>query len=167
MKNFFLPVITLIVIVSFFPVSSRAAFSTEMDKQTKAFVGPQGANFPAAQDPRVVAALLIRSAITLVGTLFLAYTVYAGYLILTSRGNEEAITKAKDTLRTAVLGILITLSSYALVTFVSQSILAASGGRNLDATPLINLDNVRYHAGDSGLRNPDPFSPPDAPWVPQ
>ena|SRR3989338_4959992 len=121
----------LLLVFSFLLVgrASAAGFQDELREQTGAFTGKQGAGLGAAQDPRAVAAKLIRNALGFVGILFLAYTVYAGFLILTSHGEEEKITQGKKTLRTAVIGVLISLSAYSIVHFVNRTLLRATEER--------------------------------------
>ena len=122
-KRFF--VVIFLALTLFLPRIAFGDFQSELNTQTGAFAGNQGARFADPQDPRIVVASLIRLALTLVGTLFLAYAVYAGYIILTSAGNEDQIEKGTSTLKTATIGIIIALSSYAIVTFVSRSLLEA------------------------------------------
>lgn len=92
-------------------------------KQSKAFKGKEGANVGQdTQDPRLVVALIIKWALGLVGIVALGYTVYGGYLILTSRGNEEKLEDGKSTLLTATVGILLILASYGITNFVMDSL---------------------------------------------
>lgn len=72
------------------------------------------------------------SAITLglqmVGLFFFILTVYAGLRWMLSRGEEDKITKARDTMVGAVIGLVITVSAYAITSFVSSSIITGEGG---------------------------------------
>lgn len=99
-----------------------AGFQDELKKQSGAFTGEQGAGLGKAEDPRAVVARLIKNALGFVGILFVAYTVYAGFLILTSHGEEEKIMAGKKTLRTAVIGVIISLSAYSIVHFVNKTL---------------------------------------------
>ncbi|MFB6225845.1 MAG: pilin [Candidatus Paceibacteria bacterium] len=93
------------------------------EQQSKAFRGKEGAQVgEETQDPRVVVAMIIRWALGLVGIVALGYTVYGGYLILTSRGNEEKLEDGKSTLLTATIGILVILASYGITNFVMDSL---------------------------------------------
>lgn len=44
--------------------------------------------------------------------------IYAGVTWMTSGGNEDAITRAKDILKAAFIGLIIILASYGIVVFV-------------------------------------------------
>ncbi len=167
MKKFFL-IIMEIIFLTFFCISPsivHANVQTDMNTQTNAFVGANGAQFSAPQDPRIIVARLVLFVLTLVGTLFVAYTVYAGYLILTSAGNDDQINKGKSTIRTATIGVIVTLSAYAIVTFVTRALLGAN-----QPSPngfFYGSAGVTTQARD--VRNPsnDPYASPDGvPYVP-
>jgi len=44
--------------------------------------------------------------------------VYAGYNWMVARGEEEKVTIAKDTIKRAIIGLVITVSSYAIWNFI-------------------------------------------------
>ena len=72
----------------------------------------------AKADPRVAIVELVRLGITFLGIIAVIYLLYAGYLWMTSAGNEEKIAKAKKTLINAVIGLAVILSSFLIVSFV-------------------------------------------------
>lgn len=98
------------------------AFQQELNQQTQAFAGSKGADFGEGKDPRIVITQIINVVLTLVGVLFLGYTIYAGYMILSSGGEEEKINKGKSTLRYAVIGVIVTLSAYSILYFVTRQL---------------------------------------------
>ena len=61
---------------------------------------------------------VIKTALSLVGTIFLALTVYAGFLWMTAQGEESQIEKAQNIIRAAVIGLVIALSAYGITNFV-------------------------------------------------
>lgn len=136
-------------------------YRTEVFRQTNAFVGRQGAELKNPIDPRVVAARVIKVLLGIVGTLFLAYTVYAGYLIMASAGDEEKITKGKSTLRTAIIGVVVTVSAYSLTALITRALLSTQEDQS----------GFRFEAGiqDAGERQyrqrNDPFAD-DSPLSP-
>ena len=65
---------------------------------------------------------VIKTIFAFTGILALLQFIYGGLLWLTSGGNQEKITKGKNTLLWAVLGVVVVFMSYALVSFVIQSI---------------------------------------------
>jgi len=48
--------------------------------------------------------------------------MYAGFLYLTAAGDEEKVKKAKNLIVSAVIGMILILSSYAIASFVEGSL---------------------------------------------
>jgi cbb3-type cytochrome oxidase subunit 3 len=63
---------------------------------------------------------IIRGALTAVGTLFLLLMVYGGYLWMTARGNEDQVTKSRNVIIAALIGLIIIVGAYAATSFVTQ-----------------------------------------------
>lgn len=61
---------------------------------------------------------IIKIALSFVGTLFLALTVYAGFLWMTASGNEDQVKKATSILTMATVGLIIALAAYGVTSFV-------------------------------------------------
>lgn len=72
-------------------------------------------------------AIMIRSALSLIGIILVVIVIYAGFLWMTAGGNEEKVTKAKKWLTNAVIGIVITMLAYAIAEFVLEAALGVSG----------------------------------------
>ena len=58
----------------------------------------------------------------LLGLIAVAFLIYAGILMVTAGGNDEQVTKARKVIMYAVVGIVIILLSYTIVTFVSSAL---------------------------------------------
>ena len=54
--------------------------------------------------------------------------VYAGFLWMNARGNEQQVEKAKSILTQAVIGLIIVLASYSIAGFVVRSLVSATTG---------------------------------------
>ncbi|PIR74120.1 MAG: hypothetical protein COU35_04145 [Candidatus Magasanikbacteria bacterium CG10_big_fil_rev_8_21_14_0_10_47_10] len=106
----------------FVRTASAQDYRADVDQQLGAAAGAAGSTFSEARDPRLIASLLIRYALGFLGIGFLGYTVYAGYIWMTAAGEEEKITKAKDTLRRTTIGLAIILSAYAITSFVTSAV---------------------------------------------
>lgn len=63
---------------------------------------------------------IINTALSLVGIIFLALMVYAGYLWMTARGEESQIETAKKIVSSAIIGLVLTMSAYAITTLVTS-----------------------------------------------
>lgn len=63
----------------------------------------------------------------ILGIIFLVLAIYAGFLWMTAGGNADQIDKAKRILINATIGLVITLSAYAITTFIVNAIGRATG----------------------------------------
>ncbi|MDP2830439.1 MAG: hypothetical protein Q8O21_00010, partial [bacterium] len=79
------------------------------------------------KDPRVVAASIIRVALGFLGVIALGLIIYAGFLWMTSAGNEQKIDQAKSILKNALIGLIIILASFGLVSFIINKLLDQIG----------------------------------------
>jgi len=61
----------------------------------------------------------INAALQLVGIIFMGLLVYAGILWMTARGEEEQIKKAQKIISASIIGLVITISAYAITVFVT------------------------------------------------
>lgn len=92
-------------------------------------------------DPRVIIARIIQIALTFLGVIALVLVIYAGFLWMTSGGEEEKISRAKKILRDALIGLIIILSAWAITTFVLNRLMDAFGGGGNNyttSTPILN-----------------------------
>jgi hypothetical protein len=99
-------------------VKEQNSIKAGIQEQLGAAAGQQGANFGAKQDPRTITARIIRTALGILGTIFLILVLYAGFLWMTAAGNEDSITKAKKLLYQGVVGLAIILSAYGITLLV-------------------------------------------------
>lgn len=65
---------------------------------------------------------IISLALSLVGIVFFALALYAGVRWMTAQGEEEHITKARNTLIAAVIGLIIVAASYGISNFIIEQI---------------------------------------------
>lgn len=71
--------------------------------------------------------LLINTGLSLLGIVFLLLILRAGLLWMTSQGDSKKITKAKDTMITAVIGLVILLAAVSISNTVIGYIVGATG----------------------------------------
>ncbi|MDD5071117.1 MAG: Ig-like domain-containing protein [Patescibacteria group bacterium] len=112
-------VIALLIIASFIVVNfafAQADLGMEYGEQ----IGL------SSEDPRVMAANVIRIALGFLGIIAVSLIIYAGWLYMTAAGEEEKIEKAKKILTGAIIGLIIILSSFAIASFVLNRLLTAS-----------------------------------------
>ncbi len=63
----------------------------------------------------------------ILGLLFVVLTVYAGFLYLTAQGEDTNVKKAKKMLSQAVIGLILTVSAYAISNVVIDSLTTIAG----------------------------------------
>ena len=58
----------------------------------------------------------------LLGLVAVGFLIYAGVLMVTAGGSDEQVTKARKIIMYAVIGIVIILLSYTIITFVTSAL---------------------------------------------
>lgn len=91
----------------------------------------------SSTSPLSIVVNIIQIALSFLGFIAVMIVIYAGFLWMTSGGNEDRITEAKRWLKNGVIGLLIILSAWGLVTFVIKKLLDITGG-----TPGLVLDTA-------------------------
>lgn len=87
----------------------------------------------STSDPRAIAARIINVSLGLLGVIALGLIIYAGFLWMTSGGEEDKISKAKKLLVSAAIGLGIILSSWAIASFVLDRLSDATRGTGGDS----------------------------------
>lgn len=64
--------------------------------------------------------------LSFLGVIFLILMIYAGFNWMTAAGDEEKITKSKQTIRSAIIGLIIVVGAYGLSIFVIDRIWGAA-----------------------------------------
>ncbi len=80
------------------------------------------------QDVRVTVVRIIRFFLGLLGLIFLVLTIFAGFLWMTSAGNEDKVKKAQQILMGSIIGVAIILGSYAITEFVLVNLYETTSG---------------------------------------
>ncbi len=62
--------------------------------------------------------VLISVALSILGIIFLIITIVSGFQWMTAQGNEAQVTKAKDSVTRAVIGLIVVIASYAIWFFI-------------------------------------------------
>ncbi|MDP2708801.1 MAG: hypothetical protein Q8O93_02000 [bacterium] len=112
------------------PAYLALAASSAFEGLKKAGEGDGGGGPFQSADQYKMADILgtvIQAFLGILGVLFLSYTLYAGYTWMTAQGDEEKVTKAKDTLQRAVIGLIITVAAYAITAWVLNRLITGTG----------------------------------------
>ncbi|MFA5129207.1 MAG: pilin [Patescibacteria group bacterium] len=108
------------------PLFSQAAPSDALEKLKS--VGGEAYGV-GAEEPRSLPEIIggiIQTALSILGIVAALLIIYAGYIWMTARGKEERVTKAKETLEAAIIGLIIIMAAYAITYFVVDRLMQAS-----------------------------------------
>lgn len=81
-----------------------------------------------------IVAIVIKAFLGLLGIIFLVLIIYAGFEWMTAQGDEEKVTKAKDTLTRAIIGLVIIIAAYSITYFVFNALPGGGAGGGADIT---------------------------------
>lgn len=118
----------LIIFILLFSFSVSIVLANESEDKTKTNPSTQTVSLDnplgskttkgGTTDIPTLIGYLINAVLGVVGSLALAMFIYGGFTWMTSSGNAEQVTKGKNIIIWAVLGLVIIFSAYALVNFV-------------------------------------------------
>lgn len=107
---------------------------SQMEEQLNAFGGDKGGKLTYS-DPRVIVARLIKTFLGILGIIAVALALYAGFIIMTSSGNDEKIETGKKILMYCVTGVAVILGAYSITYFIYMGLY---GSINNPITPGYN-----------------------------
>ena len=97
-------------------------------------------------DPRIIVGRIIQIILSFLGVIALILIMYAGFVWMSSNGDEDKITSAKTILKNAVIGLVIVLLSWTIATFILSKLSAAVGGTSTN-----EVGSSRASLADSGV----------------
>jgi hypothetical protein len=117
---------------SFFLVFAQATNDLPTDimfRLRNVATGDPGAGFKevATGDLTETIGNIIKIVLTFLGIVFLILVIYGGYIWMTAHGNEERVTKAKDLITEALIGLVIILGAYIITYFVVNALITQTG----------------------------------------
>lgn len=72
--------------------------------------------------------VIVRSALSFIGVIFMILMVYAGYLWMNARGDESKVDKAQSIIRAAIIGLIIAVGAWSITNFVIPAVLERTAG---------------------------------------
>jgi lysylphosphatidylglycerol synthetase-like protein (DUF2156 family) len=126
MKKIFQQISILISLVFLLvlPFFVFAASSSPLDRLRNTGSGASGPYAEAdATSMSSIIGMVINAALSLLGIIFVVLIVLAGFKWMMAGGNEDDVSKAKDRIKTAVIGLVLTMSAYAVWAFISSYLL--------------------------------------------
>jgi hypothetical protein len=92
-------------------LAAPAAFQESLDK-TAAGTGHNAIGMTS--ELPVLIGKIIYFILSFIGVIFLGLMIYAGYLWMLARGNEQQVEKARNIITNSIIGIIIIVSAYAI-----------------------------------------------------
>lgn len=129
MKKFLLLLSALATVMIFVPQRATAQISADLyNDQLHAGASKAGlANEDGSGDvdPRIFISQLTKVVLASFGTFFVVLIVLAGFRLIKADGDSGKIQQAYDTLRMAIVGLIIILLSYSISNFVINKVTGA------------------------------------------
>ncbi len=116
-------------LVALLMASGVEAYALEFDPTAGGYSNPlQSYTQLGDADPISIVLVIVNTALIFLGTVTLVLFIIAGFMWLTAAGVEEKITKAKDIMKGAVIGLVIVFGSYGIAQYVFTAIRVATNG---------------------------------------
>ena len=118
--------LTSLFIAGFFTVVSAQVTDSSYGLNTsansveafKTQVATPDPNFLSTKTGKIIGVVL-----SFVGVIFLLLMIFAGLTWMTASGNQEKVTKAKDLMINATIGLVIVLAAYAITVFIGNRLI--------------------------------------------
>ena len=114
-----------IVLVSLMFLALATVALLPLAVQGQALVPPQPIQgLPGTQNSRITLELayFISLALAIVGILAVGFIIYGGFRYITSAGNEELAKAGKDAIRNCIIGLVIIILSYIIITVIINAL---------------------------------------------
>ncbi len=90
----------------------------------------EGAGFDTSQPAETALAstmgLVVNTFLSIVGVIFISYTIYGGFSWMTAAGNDEKLSKAKNTVRSGIIGLIVILAGWAIYQFIFNALTSST-----------------------------------------
>lgn len=119
--NFLKKILTVLIVCGLVFIPSLIFAQGNLDQADENLENVrQGIGGNVEGDINIVIGNIIKTVLSLIGLIFLILTVYAGFLWMTARGNDEQVSKAKEIFKSSIMGLFIVVSAYAITYFVTS-----------------------------------------------
>lgn len=122
---------TLVPYWAFAGSAPQAGGSQDAKNLLDAAAGDQGAGFQIGAGGDTLSSALaavLNGIFAILGVVFLGFMIWAGFLWLTAGGNDEQVSRAKQMIQQAVIGIIVIIAAYAVTTFVISAVVGPGSG---------------------------------------
>lgn len=119
--------LTCLALISFFIIplvaSAQEGSSSTMLGRLENVGGGGGYVIGPNASISTVVGSVISVALSFLGIIFIILIIYSGYNWMTANGNEEQVKKSTKTITRAIIGLIITLSSWAIWFFIFENLI--------------------------------------------
>lgn len=117
-------VVTLPAGVSAQSASSSSAMTSNHLLDMLTTVGESGGyNTDSSVSTPVIIGTVVRLFLNFLGIIFIILMILAGYSWMTAGGNEEKVKKAVNTIKQALIGLIVAISAWTLWNFVLEKLI--------------------------------------------
>ncbi|MDD5031570.1 MAG: pilin [Patescibacteria group bacterium] len=115
-----LALLTLILTFPYFVFGQEAYKGPTMKGALEGLGGASGYETSGISETSVsaIAGTAVSVFLSILGIIFIALILYGGYLWMMARGNDEQLTRAKELITSAVIGLIIVVAAYAASYFI-------------------------------------------------
>ncbi|MFA6410023.1 MAG: hypothetical protein WCW26_00395 [Candidatus Buchananbacteria bacterium] len=119
---------TYLLSILLVPMIALAADNGPIGTLLNEAAGSQGAGYKTSETDEgtglaILAGMLVRMFLSLLGVIFISYTIYGGFLWMTAAGNDEQVKKGKNVIRDGVIGLIVVLSAASIYIFITQAMI--------------------------------------------
>lgn len=108
----------------------------------------------ADTDLMTIIGRIINAFLSILGIICLVLFIYAGAIWMTAGGDDKKVEKARKILTNAVIGLVITLSAYAISTFILNLLTDATGGNGSgSASGSVSVERLSNSLGSGAIRD--------------
>jgi cbb3-type cytochrome oxidase subunit 3 len=117
--------VLIMVFLLFFPFFTKATGVSDAVTGLKA-AADKGLGTKKISDLPTAIGKIVGTGLSFIGVIFFLLMIYGGMLWMLAKGNESEVTKAKELITAAVIGLVIVLSAYAITSFVSSNLVTST-----------------------------------------
>lgn len=88
----------------------------------------------------IVAFLLriINFALTVIGSIAILVLIIGGFMLMVAQGNQQKLDEAKDVIKYAIIGLIVTFLSYIIVIFVQSLFITSESEQSTETSSIIS-----------------------------
>ncbi|MFP4514921.1 MAG: pilin [Parcubacteria group bacterium] len=121
---FFLFVLLSLLVLPYFVFAQEASDNNPMNRLEAVGSGDQGAYVEADQwTLSMIIGQAVNVLLSFLGVIFIILIILAGYNWMTAGGNQEKVSKAKDSIKSSLIGLLVVVGAYAIWELISSQLL--------------------------------------------